>query len=82
MRYPLRVARALDQLANALLGGSEDETFSARAWRHRHRPVWGVAQRTVDFVFYWVFSDANHCEDSFYKEKSRSYLPQIYRNKE
>lgn len=78
----MRVARALDQLVNALLGGSEDETVSARAWRHRQRPVWGFVQRTVDFVFYKVFSDANHCEDSFHKEQSRGYLPQIYRNKE
>ena len=44
MRYALNFAIAVDQLANALLGGHADETLSARAHRMReknHR-YWGA----------------------------------------
>ena len=33
MSYLLRLLIALDQLANALIGGHPDETLSARAYR-------------------------------------------------
>lgn len=59
MSYGYSVGIAIDQLANALLAGSPDETFSARCYRSRVRDVaagggkrrWVVLERVVDELF-------------------------------
>lgn len=67
---------ALDQLANAIIGGEPDETLSARAWRLRQRPAWGRAQRIIDRLFFW---EAEHCRASYDSEINRQQMPGIYR---
>lgn len=75
---------ALDQLVNTWVWaagegfGLADETLSARAWRLRERPVWGLARCLVDLLFFW---EADHCEDSYRKEQERRHLPPAYRTK-
>ena len=58
--YGRRVAVALDQLGNALLGGDEDETISSRAAKARLKGKrWGcVLCRFLDWL------DPNHCTNS------------------
>lgn len=67
---------ALDQLANAVLGGWADETLSARAWRLRDRMVWGVLRRVIDALMFW---QDGHCEQAFLSEQMRRQLPVEYR---
>jgi hypothetical protein len=67
-----QVAVALDQLANALIGGWADETFSARCWRLRRLPGWRAARRVVDAV---LFFDRGHCEASYRSEILRLQSP-------
>jgi hypothetical protein len=61
----------IDQLANTLIGGSPDETLSARAWRccWRIRPL-------IDKLFWF---DKNHCKSSYESEQERRQLPEEYR---
>ncbi len=67
---------ALDQLANALIGGYADETLSARAWRERNsEPRWGKAQVWIDRIFFW---QQDHCFQSFLSEYERKQLPKEY----
>lgn len=67
-----QIAIALDQLANALLGGMADETLSARA--HRTGSAW---EPVIDALFFW---HADHCFESYLSEKDRKQLPQEYRD--
>lgn len=65
---------SLDQLGNSLLGGSPDETISARAGRYMGK-VWywtGLA---------WVLNkiDPGHTEDAIKSEKERKHYPPAYR---
>ena len=58
--YGRRVAVAIDQLFNALLGGDEDETISSRAEKARRKGKrWGcVLCRILDWL------DKDHCTNS------------------
>jgi hypothetical protein len=70
-----QVLIAVDQLANALLGGWADETLSARLWRLQH-----PAHRWVDALFFWDRQGVvRHCELSYRSELLRSQLPKSYR---
>jgi len=62
-RGPWQVLIALDQLANAVLGGSADETISSRAWKAKLRgKVWGaIAAHVIDALFYPI-EGPGHCE--------------------
>lgn len=62
---------ALDQLANAIIGGSCDETLSARAHREHRR----VLVALINLLFW----DRNHCRDSFISERDKLQLPEEYR---
>lgn len=63
---------AIDQLANAVIGGWADETLSSRVWREkRHRLV-----SFVDLLFFW---EENHCEASYISERRRLQLPPEFR---
>lgn len=75
----LNVAIAIDQLANALLGGHPDETLSSRAHRMRakgHR-WWAWTAEAIDLLF---FFDPNHCERAHESELRRVQLPPSLRN--
>lgn len=79
MTYLLSVLIALDQLANALLAGSPDETLSARAWRSEtNGRLLGMFFRPlIDFIF--CPFERNHCEKSFVAEFKKLQLPEEYR---
>jgi hypothetical protein len=59
-RWGFRIAVAIDQLGNAILGGNPDETISSRAEKARLRGArWGcVLCRFLDWL------DPNHCAKS------------------
>lgn len=44
-----QVLIAIDQLANAIIGGWADETLSSRAWREDRRRLVVV----IDCIFFW-----------------------------
>ena len=56
----LRIAVAGDQLLNAALGGSEDETISSRAGKGAARGIWRwcLLCRLLDWL------DPGHCQKS------------------
>ena len=60
----LRMAVAVDQMANALFGGSEDETLSART----HRNQWTRAEALINKIF----GDPEHCRNSYLSELERA----------
>lgn len=73
----MQILIAIDQLANALLGGHADETLSARAHRMReknHR-YWGWTAGAIDWLFFW---QADHCQQSYESELQRRQLPNHY----
>ena len=66
----LNVAIAVDQLVNAALAGTPDETLSSRAHRMRakgHR-WWGWTAAAIDALF---FFDPNHCRKAYESERRR-----------
>ena len=72
-----RIGVAVDQLANALLGGFEDEMLSARAFRLQHScKRWMWMRRFIDAVFFW---ETRHCWHSYQTEKLRKQSPGDYR---
>ena len=46
---------AIDQLANAMIGGWADETLSSRAWRENRMRLVAF----IDCLFFW---EKNHCK--------------------
>lgn len=65
---------SLDQLGNSLIGGSPDETISARAGRYAGK-IWywtGLA---------WILNkiDPGHTEDAIKAEEERRQYPPVYR---
>lgn len=77
--YLLAILIALDQLANAVLGGSPDETLSARAWRmeQKGRPAGRYLRPFIDALF-WPIGQANHCQDAYISELNRRQYPAAY----
>jgi hypothetical protein len=66
---------AFDQLCNALLFGSPDETFSARAYRLRDNG-WRAVYLLINCIFFW---QDDHCKGSYTSEVIRKHLPEEYR---
>jgi hypothetical protein len=62
---------AIDQLINAILGGSPDETLSAYAWRNQD---WRY--KFINALFFW---QENHCKNAYDAEVTRKQLPSAYR---
>lgn len=88
MSYGYNVAIGIDQLANALLGGSPDETLSARCYRSRVRDVaagslktrWIYMERVVDALF--ALQDINvkrRGEWTGARHCERAYLSEVAR---
>jgi hypothetical protein len=72
----LEVAIAFDQLVNAILGGSPDETISARCWRLRAVRPYNILRPIIDGLFFW---QPEHCRASYEAERVRSQMPPEYR---
>ena len=49
-KYILNVLIALDQLANAILGGDPDETISSRAAKRMHMWHWKTLARFLEMI--------------------------------
>ena len=95
-RWIHQVAVALDQVANAVLGGYADETLSARMHRGGSaddargvRGRWWYARAVVDWLFVpqdWLvrrrgeWTGARHCERAYHAELQRLQYPHPYRN--
>lgn len=77
MTYPLHLLIAVDQLANALIGGAPDETLSSHAHRMRVKgqPVWGWTADAIDLLFWW---QDDHCEQAYLAELHRRQLPRDF----
>ena len=61
---------AVDQLANAICGGSPDETLSA--YSHRKQD-W--RRDVINAMFFW---QDDHCHQAYVSEKLRKHLPKDY----
>ena len=76
MSFCYRFLLWIDQGGNMFLGGSPDETISARAWRCRESSrAWGCARRMIDALFSF---EPDHCQAAFENEKKRAHLPEEY----
>lgn len=75
--YMRNIAIAADQLANAMVAGSPDETVSSRVYRgavlavHPNRAA-RMAYRTINALFFW---QEDHCRAAYLREKQRAHLP-------
>lgn len=69
-----QVLIAIDQLANALLGGWADETLSSCAYRmERAGRPWGrITRPLIDAIF---FFQPDHCRNAFECERQRVQAP-------
>lgn len=78
--YVLMVS--FDQSANVLLGGSEDETISARCYLNNYREPYKTLEKVIDFVFKITDGQDNHCETAFMSEKGiLKFRKQHYKDK-
>lgn len=64
-----KIAVAYDQLGNTSAGGHEDETFSSRCWRMRHKPRYRLIRAVIDCFFYVVAKEKDHCKAAYLHEK-------------
>lgn len=72
----LNILIGFDQFLNTILGGTPDETLSARAWRLRNASkFWGRFRVLIDAIF---FLQDGHCESSYKSEMERKHLPKDY----
>ena len=69
-QYAFELLIALDRMVNAILGGSCDETLSARAWAMhlKGQPYWGWTYRAINTLFFWQH---DHCQGAYLYERSR-----------
>ncbi len=76
MTYMTKVAIALDQLLNALLGGYPDESLSARAfrWDRDGRRRW--PKKIINAMFFWM---SDHCYSAYHCEQELRHFPPEYR---
>jgi hypothetical protein len=77
-QYLLNIAIALDQVLNALRGGSPDETLSAAAWRteQKGRLLGRIFRPVIDLLATPLERD--HCRKSFESEQGGLHLPKEY----
>jgi hypothetical protein len=81
MTYWKRLAIAVDQFLNTLMGGYPDETLSARAHRRgtlEGSTKWRGFERVFDLMFFWE-QNPGHCQRSFISEMGRMHLQEPYR---
>ena len=75
--YFKNIAIAADQLANAMIAGSPDETVSSRVYRGavlaaQPTRVALLAYRVINTLFVW---QDDHCRAAYLREKQRAHLP-------
>ena len=77
--YWVNMLLAIDQLFNAITGGSCDETFSSRTYRMAslEKPLWMALEKVIDILFYWdtTKEGISHCESSYLVEMNRGHMP-------
>ena len=81
--YVKRILIALDQVANTLLNGYEDESLSSRfyRWSLKDGLLWKIPAKIVDTVLFFDTAKdedgkiMHHCEKSFENELKRTGLP-------
>lgn len=78
MHYGRKIAVALDQLINALLGGWPDESLSARAWRWHRDAKRDWPRALINKLFFW---QRDHCYSAYDNECRRRHLAPEYRGK-
>lgn len=62
MSYVTRIAAWLSQGINCVvLGGSPDQTVSARAYLNQKEEYWDVVYKWINKLFFW---QQNHCKES------------------
>lgn len=66
----VRIAVAMDQAANAAIGGSEDETISSRAAKGTAKGIWHWC--LLCKVLGWI--DAQHCQRSMEPDEGKPLL--------
>lgn len=72
-----KIAVSEDQLFNVSMGGHEDETFSSRCYRDRHKPKYKMLKGVLDWAFFNLTGEENHCYNAYIKETTmRSGLKQ------
>jgi hypothetical protein len=69
------VAVAVDQLANAILGGYCCETLSSRCWRLREYKPYAYLRPVIDRLFFW---QPAHCKASYEAQVARRNVPADY----
>ena len=67
--YVIQVLVAVDQLANAVLGGWADETLSSRSYRLHDKKFWFVAEKVINALF---FFQTDHCKQAYEEELNRA----------
>ena len=80
--YFLNLVVAVDQLLNAFLGGSCDETLSSRTYRMARIKggAWAKFEKFVNFLF-WKDRDSEgrrHCEMAYIVEVDRIHMPKSF----
>lgn len=79
-QYAWNLLIALDQLANTVLFGHPDETFSARTHRKAEAGqwFWKALRAAINLAFRWESKD--HCREACENEKNRVQSPKEYGN--
>ena len=73
--YLIRIATLISQAINTIvLNGTPDMTVSARCYINRHKPVWGVAYKVINKLFWF---QENHCKESF--DEDIKYAEEVMR---
>ncbi len=76
--YIMNILISVDQLFNALTGGSCDETLSSRTHRRaQSSDAWAVLEELIDFVFFWDMDSQGrrHCELAYMVEMVGGHMP-------
>ena len=69
-----QAAIAINQLANALLGGWADETLSSRAYRWDKDGIRAWPRKVIDWLAARL-GDVDHCHESYRSERRGLQLP-------
>jgi hypothetical protein len=69
------IAIAVDQLANAVLGGYAAETMSSRCWRLREFRPYRFLRPLIDGLFFW---QPEHCRSCYEALVARRNMPNEY----
>lgn len=72
-----QVSIGVDQLANALLGGSADETMSSRCYRLNHIRTYRVLEIGINILFL-PFQGTDHCQHAYIKEILGRQVPEEF----